>query len=41
MKKHIYLNKFHRQYTERLKKHLARQPKASLKDAMAQGYLCA
>lgn len=32
--KHIYLNKFHREHTERLKKHLLRQPKTSLKKAM-------
>jgi hypothetical protein len=34
--KHNYLNKFHREHTERLKKHLLRQPKASLEDAMEQ-----
>ncbi len=32
----IYLNDFHREHSERLKKHLAKQPKASLEDAMRQ-----
>ena len=31
-----YLNDFHREHSERLKEHLARQPKASLKEALAQ-----
>jgi hypothetical protein len=31
-----YLNAFHRERSERLKEHLARQPKATLKDAMEQ-----
>ncbi len=33
--KHIYLNKVHREHSERLKEHLSRQPKASLADALA------
>jgi hypothetical protein len=31
-----YLNEYHRQHSERLKEHLAKQPKASLEDAMRQ-----
>lgn len=34
--KNLYLNDFHREHTERLKKQLSMQPKASLADAMAQ-----
>jgi hypothetical protein len=34
--KDIYLNDFHREHSERLKKQLAQQPKASLEDAMRQ-----
>ncbi|HZR20635.1 MAG TPA: hypothetical protein VFE51_25360 [Verrucomicrobiae bacterium] len=34
--KDIYLNDFHREHSERLKKNLAQQPKASLEDAMGQ-----
>ena len=30
------LNDFHRKRSERLKEHLARQPKASLEDALKQ-----
>ena len=31
-----YLNAFHRERSERLKEHLARQPKATLEQAMEQ-----
>lgn len=31
-----YLNDFHRSHSERLKEHLARQPKATLEEALAQ-----
>ena len=34
--KDIYLNDFHRERSERLKKQLAQQPKTSLEDAMRQ-----
>lgn len=34
--KQIYLNKFHREHTLLLKRHLAAQPKASLAEALAQ-----
>jgi transcriptional regulator with XRE-family HTH domain len=33
---HPYLNAFHRQHSDRLRQHLARQPQASLEDAMQQ-----
>jgi hypothetical protein len=31
-----YLNDFHREYSERLKAHVAKQPKATLEEALAQ-----
>ena len=36
MKKTNYLNEFHRERTERLRQQLAKQPKASLAEAMEQ-----